>query len=140
MTEYTNSAQELIDQANIMPFMAWKARAKVLIGEDAPNTKAEMLEILVEMLPKQVETEREAPAGGVEVLLKKKYTPFKVMTEDGAFVEQATPKGVHIDPQSSLISIPAGIAYLEKREAEQVLERSQATPTQNTFRQLRDAP
>lgn len=137
MTEYKDSAQELIDQANIMPFMAWKARAKALIGEEAPNTKAELLDILLEMVPKPVEVDRDAPAGAVEVLLIKKYTPFKVMDDDGAFVDQALPNGKHVQ-DASLVSIPAGIAYLEPREAERVLERGQATPTRNTFRQMRE--
>lgn len=121
--------QELIDSAGQMPFMAWKARAKDMLGADSPDTKAELLAALEDRLPKALPPEEiAAPPGAVEVYLKKKYTPFKIMNEEGAFVEQ--------DPTLPMVAIPEGVAYLEKKEAQRVLERNQATPTSNTFAQM----
>lgn len=121
--------QELLDSANQMPFMAWKARAKEVLGADSPDTKAELIAALEDRLPRALPPEDiPPPAGAVEVYLKKKYTPFKIMNEDGAFIDQ--------DAGKPMLSIPAGPAYLEKKEAQRVLERGQATPTPRTFAQM----
>ena len=117
---------QLLESANQMPFMAWKARAKELLGADSPDTKAELVAALESRLPKTLPPENIAPpTGAVEVLLHKKYTPFKLMNEAGEFVAQ--------DPMKPMLSIPAGPAYLEKKEAQRVLERGQGAPTHNTF-------
>lgn len=120
---------ELLESANLMPFMAWKARAKEALGAGAPDTKVELIKALEATLPRDaVPPEIKAPEGAVEVNLTKKYTPFKIMNEDGVFVEQ--------DKAQPMQSISPGPAYLEKKEAQRVLERKQATPTHNTFAQM----
>lgn len=121
--------QELLDNANQMPFMAWKARAKDLLGADSPDTKVEIIAALEARKPQALPPEDiPPPSGAVEVFLSKKYTPFKIMNEDGKFVDQ--------DQAQPMLSVPAGPAYLEKKEAQRVLERGQATPTSRTFAQM----
>lgn len=128
------NAQELIDTQpggpNGMQFMAWKARAKECLGGDAPDTKDKILEALTAKAEAERPPEPEMvvpPSGAVEVDLHKKYAPFKIMNDEGEWIDQGEVKQ----------QVPAGLAYLHPDEAASVLERKQASPTQNTFRQMR---
>ncbi len=126
----TLTAKQLIDTAASAPFMAWKARAAELIGDDTPSTKAEILAVLKDMAPEE-EPEPEVihtPQGAVEVDLKVRgFVPSMLMDEDGNFV-----------PQKEITQkIPGGPVLLCRKDAELVLMDGRAVPTSNTFRQMK---
>jgi hypothetical protein len=127
------TASELLTMAGDkdVPYMSFKAKALDYLGDQSLEKKADIIAALKERAEDEAPAADEpvkTPAGAVEVNLLKKYAPFFLMDEDtGEWVEQG-----EVTQQ-----VPAGLAYLREDEAQRVLERGQASPTANTFRQMK---
>lgn len=133
------TAKDLIEAADKAPFMQWKARTREVLGDETPDTKADILAKLKEIAdrePKAPEpvAAKAAPAGAVEVNLQRNYVPRYLLDEDGNFFDQQSTDGKRTHER-----ISAGVSILHVSDAERVLSDGRALPTPNTHRQIAKA-